>query len=188
MYDNSIQDDEPPCCCHVPCLRRAQCRDVVRQQLDPLHPPHPVSTMNIHPLAPVPGHRCAARRRHDPDRRVRPAGRSAIGARDQRQPHREAGLDVDNQRDLFELEIARRWCEDHGISPRWAVRPNRPTPRAVSGRRGPPIAARPFARSSPGSWCTPAHADCPCARCCSRCRAGPDGSSLQRDGDRPRAP
>jgi hypothetical protein len=24
--------------------------------------------------------------------------------------------------------IARRWCEDHGISPRWAVRPNRPTP------------------------------------------------------------
>jgi len=24
--------------------------------------------------------------------------------------------------------IARRWCEDHGISPRWAARPNRPTP------------------------------------------------------------
>lgn len=24
--------------------------------------------------------------------------------------------------------IARRWCEDHGISPRWATRPNRPTP------------------------------------------------------------
>jgi len=24
--------------------------------------------------------------------------------------------------------IARRWCEEHDISPRWAVRPNRPTP------------------------------------------------------------
>lgn len=24
--------------------------------------------------------------------------------------------------------IARRWCEDHGISPRWAARPSRPTP------------------------------------------------------------
>lgn len=24
--------------------------------------------------------------------------------------------------------IARRWCEDHGISPRWAARPNGPTP------------------------------------------------------------
>lgn len=24
--------------------------------------------------------------------------------------------------------IARRWCEDHGISPRWAARPIRPTP------------------------------------------------------------
>lgn len=24
--------------------------------------------------------------------------------------------------------IARRWCEDHGVSPRWAARPNRPTP------------------------------------------------------------
>ena len=24
--------------------------------------------------------------------------------------------------------IARRWCEDHCISPRWAARPNRPTP------------------------------------------------------------
>ena len=24
--------------------------------------------------------------------------------------------------------IARRWCEDHGISPQWAARPNRPTP------------------------------------------------------------
>jgi hypothetical protein len=24
--------------------------------------------------------------------------------------------------------IARRWCEDHGISPRWTARPNRPTP------------------------------------------------------------
>jgi len=24
--------------------------------------------------------------------------------------------------------IARRWCEDHGIAPRWAVRPNGPTP------------------------------------------------------------
>ena len=24
--------------------------------------------------------------------------------------------------------IARQWCEDHGISPRWAARPNRPTP------------------------------------------------------------
>jgi hypothetical protein len=24
--------------------------------------------------------------------------------------------------------IARRWCADHGISPRWAARPNRPTP------------------------------------------------------------
>jgi len=24
--------------------------------------------------------------------------------------------------------IARRWCEDHGISPRWADRPSRPTP------------------------------------------------------------
>ncbi len=24
--------------------------------------------------------------------------------------------------------IAQRWCEDHGISPRWAARPNRPTP------------------------------------------------------------
>ena len=24
--------------------------------------------------------------------------------------------------------IAQRWCEEHGVSPRWAVRPNRPTP------------------------------------------------------------
>jgi hypothetical protein len=24
--------------------------------------------------------------------------------------------------------IARQWCEDHGISPRWAARPSRPTP------------------------------------------------------------
>ena len=24
--------------------------------------------------------------------------------------------------------IAQRWCEEHDISPRWAVRPNRPTP------------------------------------------------------------
>jgi Uncharacterised protein family (UPF0158) len=24
--------------------------------------------------------------------------------------------------------IARRWCEDHDISPRWVARPNRPTP------------------------------------------------------------
>ena len=24
--------------------------------------------------------------------------------------------------------IARQWCEEHDISPRWAVRPNRPTP------------------------------------------------------------
>ena len=24
--------------------------------------------------------------------------------------------------------IARRWCEEHDISPRWVVRPNRPTP------------------------------------------------------------
>jgi hypothetical protein len=24
--------------------------------------------------------------------------------------------------------IARRWCEDHGISPRWAARPNGPAP------------------------------------------------------------
>jgi len=24
--------------------------------------------------------------------------------------------------------IARRWCEDHSISPQWAARPNGPTP------------------------------------------------------------
>lgn len=24
--------------------------------------------------------------------------------------------------------LARQWCEDRGISPRWAARPNRPTP------------------------------------------------------------
>jgi Uncharacterised protein family (UPF0158) len=26
------------------------------------------------------------------------------------------------------VAIARRWCEDHGLSPRWTARPNRPTP------------------------------------------------------------
>lgn len=38
---------------------------------------------------------------------------------------REAWFDFERQ--AMEA-IARRWCEDHGISPRWAVRPNRPTP------------------------------------------------------------
>lgn len=61
MYDNSIQDHEAPCCCHVHLrLRRAHCRDVVRQRSTrfthrthrTLHPLHPVSTMDIHPLRP----------------------------------------------------------------------------------------------------------------------------------------
>jgi hypothetical protein len=31
------------------------------------------------------------------------------------------------EREAMEV-IARRWCEEHGISPRWATRPNTPTP------------------------------------------------------------
>ena len=52
MYDNSIQGHETLFAYHVPYLRPAPRRGCVRQQLDQLHPPQLISTMNIHPLRP----------------------------------------------------------------------------------------------------------------------------------------
>lgn len=65
-------------------------------------------------------------------------GRTLAQALQQRKPFRrfkDTLADHPEQREAwFAFErhameaIARRWCENHCISPRWAARPNRPTP------------------------------------------------------------